>query len=161
MTRYHLGISPGWLLWPGMVQGLGMGMIFVPLTTLAYQSLPPQSVDRAAGIFNLARTIGSSMGISIAATVLARRTPTHWNQLGGYLQPFNPAVEAWLDARGMTVDDPQAPAMLAGELSRQASMLAFVDTFWLIAWSFVLLAPLLLLIRRRHSAGKTQPPALR
>ncbi len=151
MSHYYLGISPGWLLWPGMLQGIGMGMIFVSLTTLAYQTLPPQAVDQAAGIFNLARTIGSSLGISIVATVLTRSTQAHWNQLGGFLQPFNPAVTAWLQARGMKLADAQTPAVLAGELYRQATMLAFVDTFWLIGWSFLLLAPLLLLIHTRHS----------
>lgn len=158
MTYYHLGISPGWLLWPGMLQGVGMGMIFIPLTTLAYQSLPPQAVDQAAGIFNLARTIGSSMGISIAATVLARSTQMHWNHLGGFIQPFNPALSSWLDARGLTLDDPQAPMMLAGELLRQAGMLGFIDAFSLICISFVLLAPLLLLIRSR-APGKAGDPS--
>ena len=153
MSHYNLGISPGWLIWPGLLQGLGMGMIFVPLTTLAYQTLPRQSVDQAAGIFNLARTIGSSAGISIAATVLTRSTQVHWSHLGGFINPYNPALNAWLQTQGMTLADPQAPAILAQELLRQASMLAFVDTFRMIAWSFVLLAPLLLLISVRRPSG--------
>lgn len=156
MTQYYLDISPIWLLWPGTVQGIGMGMIFVPLTTIAYQTLPHDAVDQAAGIFNLARTIGSSMGISIAATVLTRSTQAHWNHLGSHIQPFNPAVHDWLAAHGLTQADPQAPALLARELFRQASMQGFTDTFSMIMWSFVVLAPLLLLLRRSHGS---QDPA--
>ncbi len=71
-TWYNLDVDVFWIIAPGIVQGLGMGMIFVPLSTLAYQTLPQDATDQAAGIFNLARTIGGSIGIAIAATVLTR-----------------------------------------------------------------------------------------
>ena len=150
MSWYNLDISPGWLIWPGVLQGLGMGSIFVTLSTLAYATLPAKHTDAGAGLYNLARSIGSSIGISVAATWYTRFGQADWNQLGGHINPFNPALTHWLQAQGLTLQDPTAALLLANELRRQASMLAFTQVFDLIALSFVLMAPLLLLLQRRN-----------
>jgi DHA2 family multidrug resistance protein len=125
-----------------------MGAMFVPLSTMAYGSLVPEQADAGAGLFNLARTLGSAMGVSIAATWYTRYGQIAWNQLSGHINPFNRALYHWLDAHGMTLSDPLAPALLAHELGRQSSMLAFTRVFQLIALSFLIMAPLLLLLRR-------------
>ena len=147
MTGYSLAISPAWVIWPGVLQGLGMGMIFVPLSTIAYQTLPKSATDVAAGLFNLTRTIGSSIGISIVSTVLSCESQINWNQLGSHIQPFNPALHNWLRAYGFDLADPIASQLLAQTLQRQSIMTAFVNVYWLITLSFILLAPLLLLMR--------------
>jgi DHA2 family multidrug resistance protein len=150
MTGYNLDISPGWIVWPALVQGLGLGMIFVPLSTLAYDTLPREAAAEAAGLFNLLRTVGSSIGISIVATVLTRRTQHHWQVIGGHINPFSTDLRVWLQAHDLTLQQPLSARLLAGELGRQAGMLAFVDTFWLVTISFMLMAPLVLLLRRPH-----------
>jgi DHA2 family multidrug resistance protein len=155
MTGYNLELSVGWFIWPSLVQGLGMGMIFVPLSTLVYESLPRSATDQGSAIFNLARTMGGSMGISIAATVFTRMTQVNWNRLGGDINPFNPALQQWLDVKHLSLSDPLAPQLLARELGRQASMLGFVDAFWVVTLSFVVLAPLLLLFRRKSNATRS------
>ena len=148
MALYNLDISPAWVVWAGVVQGLGMGAVFVPLSTMAYGTLAESDADAGACLFNLARTIGSAVGVSIAATWYTRFSQADWNQLGGHIQPFNPAVHQWLAAQGLDLGSRLAPSMLAHELSRQASMLAFTQVFQLIALSFLLMAPLLLVLRR-------------
>jgi len=148
MSRYNLQISPGWVIWPGVVQGLGMGLIFVPLATIAYETIPPEHTDDASGLFNLFRTIGTSIGISVAVTLLSRSEQGAWNRLGGHINPFNPNLHAWLLAHGLAPHQALTPQLLAGELSRQASMVAFVNVFWLVAGSFVILFPLVFLMRR-------------
>lgn len=156
-TWYNLDLGPAWFVWPSLLQGLGMGMIFVPLSTIAYATLPSTATDHGAAIFNLARTVGSSLGISIAATVLTRMTQVNWNRLGGHISPFNPALQRWLAAHHLNLHDSLTAQLLAGELGRQATMLGFVDAFWFITWSFLVLAPLLLLFRRgRGSAGRVR-----
>ena len=147
MSWYNLDISPGWLIWPGIMQGVGMGSIFVTLSTLAYATLPASATDAGAGLYNLARSVGSSIGVSIAATWYARFGQIDWNQLGGHINPFNPALAHWLKLQGLTLNDPMAAALLTHELSRQSAMLAFTQVFDLIALSFVLMAPLLLLLK--------------
>jgi MFS transporter, DHA2 family, multidrug resistance protein len=148
MSWYNLGIGPAWVVWPGALQGLGMGAVFVPLSTMAYDSLAPEQADSGAGLFNLARTLGSAMGVSIAATAYTRFGQIGWNRLSGHINPFNPALYRWLDAQGLDMANPLAPPLLARELGRQASMLAFTRVFQLIALSFLIMAPLLLLLRR-------------
>ncbi len=147
MTGYNLQLSIGWFIWPSLLQGLGMGMIFVPLSTLVYETLPAAATDQGSAIFNLARTVGSAVGISIAATVLTRMTQVNWNVLGGHINPYNPALQQWLAAQHLRLSE--APRLLAHELGRQASMLGFVDAFWFVTVSFAVLAPLLLLFRRK------------
>jgi DHA2 family multidrug resistance protein len=153
MTRYNLDLSIGWFVWPSLLQGLGMGMIFVPLSTLVYETLPQSATDQGSAIFNLARTLGSAVGISIAATVLTRMTQVNWNRLGGDINPYNPALQHWLSVRQLDLADPLAPQLLAHELERQAGMIGFVDAFWFVTLSFLVLAPLLLLFRRKPRAG--------
>jgi DHA2 family multidrug resistance protein len=153
MSLYSLTISPDWIIWPGVVQGLGMGLIFVPLATVAYETIPRHQVDAASGLFNLARTIGSSIGISIAVTLLTRTGQVEWNRLGGALNPYNPNLSAWLQGHGLSLQQQPAVQALAGELARQSTMVAFVDVFWLVSFSFSLLLPLLLLMHRPADQG--------
>jgi DHA2 family multidrug resistance protein len=152
MSWYDLSISPGWIVWPSVLQGLGMGAVFVPLSTMAYGSLRQDQADAGAGLFNLARTIGAAMGVSITATLYTRFGQINWNQLGGHLNPFNPALQHWLQAMGLRLSDPQTPALLAHELGSQASMLAFTQVFQVIALSFLAMAPLLVLLRDNPDA---------
>ncbi len=84
----------------------------------------------------------------MVATVLTHRTQFHWEMLGAYINPFNPSLQSWLDAQGLSLNDPLAVQRLAGELNRQAGMLAFIDAFWFISLSFLLMIPLVWLLRR-------------
>jgi MFS transporter, DHA2 family, multidrug resistance protein len=160
MSWYNLQISPSWVVWPGVVQGLGMGAVFVPLSTMAYATLRPDQTDAAAGLFNLARTIGSAVGISIAATWLTRFTQENWHHLGGHINVFNPALQYWLDAQGLSLEQAVTPLLLRQELITQATMLAFVQVFRLIALSFLVMSPMLLLLRTgpRRSRSAHPPP---
>lgn len=154
MAHYNLQISPAWVIWPGVIQGIGMGMIFIPLSTLAYETIPKASMDQASGIFNLLRTIGSSVGISITSTVVSRATQSNWNELGAHIQPFNPALRAWLHQHALTLHDPLSAQLLAQTLYRQANMLAFNDAFLLMALSFIAMTPFLLLLRKNRQASQ-------
>ncbi|WP_216642607.1 DHA2 family efflux MFS transporter permease subunit [Hydrogenovibrio sp. JE_KL2] len=139
---------------PSIVQGLGMGMIFVPLSTLAYETLPKAETSQAAGIYNLSRTLGSSVGISIVITVLNHADRMSQQGLSAHIVPENPEVSRWLALQGMSLSNLQpAVQKLADELNRQALMVAFMDTFWVVMMSFVVLMPLLLIIRRNKNAA--------
>ncbi|MEJ2653384.1 MAG: MFS transporter, partial [Gammaproteobacteria bacterium] len=158
MTWYNLIIDPAWIIWPSILQGLGMGMIFVPLSTLAYETLPKAATDHAAALFNLFRTVGSSVGISIAGTLLSREVQVNWNRLGGHINPYSPALRLWLQGHGLAMSDALTPKLLANELSRQAMMVAFVDTYWFITLSMLVIAPLALVLRRQKRSSQDLPP---
>ncbi len=151
MTWYNLDIDLKWIILPGIVQGIGMGMIFVPLSTLAYQTLPAAATDQAASVFNLARTIGGSIGIAISATVLTRESQASWSVLGARINPYDPALAQWLETTGLSVSDPNTAAVLGREITRQATMLGFLSAFHFVALSFLALIPFVLLL-----SGKTR-----
>ncbi|HUJ87333.1 MAG TPA: DHA2 family efflux MFS transporter permease subunit [Burkholderiales bacterium] len=160
-TNYDLDTDPWWFIWPILIQGFGMGMIFVPLAVVAYSTLAKALVAEAAGLYSLLRTIGSSIGISIVATLLARQTQVAWNQIGEHVEPFNPALFRYLKLLHLNLSDPQAPALLAMELGRQAQMVAFIDVFLFITLCFVAMLPLVLILQRGNEAPAIQgPPAV-
>ena len=141
-TYYNLQISPGWIIWPLVMQGFGLGMTFVTLTNVAYTTLPAHLRTEAAGLFSLLRTMGSSVGISIVANIFTRHAQIAWNQLGGFIEPYNPAVYAYLHAVGLQLNSPFASLVLARELSRQAQMVSFVDVYAFMSISFLVVLPL-------------------
>lgn len=153
MAGLTLDISPWAAIWPGLLQGAGMGLMMVPLSALALSTLTPALQAEAAGLFSLMRTLGSSVGIAVVASVVSHETQIVWHQLGAHVQPYNPALGNWLRPLHGTPNDPAALAAIAAEMARQASMQAVLDAYALIAWSFVAMLPLLLLLR----GGVTKP----
>lgn len=153
MTWYNLDVGTVWIIGPGLVQGLGMGMIFVPLSALAYQTLPASASDQGAAIFNLARTVGGSAGIAIAATVLTRASQTNWQSLGAGVNPYSPGLSAWLATTGADVTDPTTIQLLGMEVFRQSTLLGFIEAFGFVTAAFALLIPFVLILKRTSSAS--------
>ena len=147
-TYYSLYINTAWIMWPMFLQGFGLGMVFVPLSTIAYSTLSPHLRTEAAGLYNLLRTIGGSIGISIAITLFTRRTQLFWNQLGGALHPYNSALQSYLNPLHLTSAQAKSAALLSQELYRQAAMVSFVNVFAFIMWCFILMIPLIMLFKK-------------
>lgn len=152
MADYTLDINMFWVIWPILLQGVGLGMIFVPLATIAYSTIPVHKSAEAAGMFNLLRTVGSSIGISIVSTLFTEESQINWNVLGGHMNPSNPALQKYLAAIGLPRLNLLGAQLLGGLLGQQAAMVAFVDCFVFIGWTFVFMIPLILIVKapRRH-----------
>jgi len=146
-TFYNLDVNPWWIVWPLLVQGFGLGFVFVPLSAIAFNTLPEAKRPEAAGLFSLLRTIGSSIGISIIVTIFTRHTQIAWNQLGSEINIYNPALTQYLQSLNLKLNDPLAINLLASELSTQAQMLAFVDVYAAILFSVVIMLPLIFFIK--------------
>ena len=136
-----------------ILQGLGFGIMFVPLSTLAFSTLPGHLRTEAAGLFSLVRTIGGSTGISIAITLLTRRTQLFWNELGASIEPYNANLYQYLSPLHLTQQ--QNIALLANELHRQAMMVAFVNVIAFIMYCFLLMIPLTFLFTNAKTTLKT------
>ena len=149
MTRYSLDVSTFWIVWPAFLQGLGLGFIFVPLSTIAYATLERSRMAEAAGIYSLVRTIGAAAGISVVTTLLTREAQVLWNELGAHVTRFNPALIEYLRPLHLSPTDPHALALIAAQIGQQAEMGAIVDVFKVTAWSFVAMFPLVFLLRRK------------
>lgn len=153
-THYSLtSISPLWLIGPMILQGFGLGMVFVPLATIAYSTLAIHLRTEAAGLYSLVRTIGGSIGISVAITLYTRHTQLFWNQLGGFIHPYNTALYQYLTPLHMTPNSPIAAALLASEVYKQAAMVSFINVFAFIMWCFVIMIPLILLLQKGTGDG--------
>ena len=149
MTRYSLDVNTFWIVWPALLQGLGLGLIFVPLSTIAYATLPRQRMAEAAGIYSLVRTLGAAAGISVVTTLMTRQAQVIWNELGAHVNRYNPAFIEYLRSLHLSPTDPHALALVAAQIGRQAEMGAILDVFAVTAWSFLAMLPLVLLLRRK------------
>jgi DHA2 family multidrug resistance protein len=145
------------LFWPQFIRGIGFGLLFVPITSLAMTGLKGEDVSQASGITNMVRMISGSLGISLINTYITQRTALHRNDLITKFSLHNPATQHRLEGimRGMMakgVDTftarKQALAALDGLASQQAALLSFADAFLLIGLVFLLALPLVFFIRR-------------
>jgi MFS transporter, DHA2 family, multidrug resistance protein len=168
LTLYWLGqldLSAGYwdIFWPQLIQGMSLGLIFVPLTTITMDPIPKEVMGNATSLFNLMRNLGGSVGIAAATTMISRRAQQNINVLGANVTSYDPSTRRMLDglkatmmARGadLATATDRAHAMLFGLVARQATMLAFVGVFRLLALIFLLMLPLLLIMQPpRHRRG--------
>ena len=151
MTRYSLDVTIFWIIWPTALQGLGLGLIFVPLSTIAYATLERARLAEAAGIYSLVRTVGAAAGISIVTTIMTRQAQVLWNELGANVTRYNPALLEYLRGLHLQPTDPKALSIVAAQVAQQAQMGAMLDVFVVTAWSFLVMLPLVLLLRRGRS----------
>lgn len=155
----HLTLNAGYwdIFWPQFFQGLGLSMVFVPLTTISMDPIPKERMGNATSLFNLMRNLGGGVGIAMTTTMLARRSQSTAAILGAHVTPYDPAARELLDGlRGAFIgsgSDPvtatsRAYAAVSGMVHRQATMVAFVEIFTLLGAIFVCLVPLVFLMKR-------------
>ena len=161
MTYYSLDISTINIVLPAFLQGIGLGLIFVPLSTIAYATLERSRMAEGAGIYSLIRTIGSAIGISIVTTVLTHQTQIIWNELGAHINVYRDAVTDYLRNLHLSPTDPRGLALVAHQVAQQAQMGAMLDVFKLITLSYAFMLPLLLLLKRSGAPkGETSHTAM-
>ncbi|MDT0574792.1 DHA2 family efflux MFS transporter permease subunit [Croceicoccus sp. F390] len=158
MAHWSLGVDSFHIVSSGVVQGVGLGLIFIPLNTVAFATLRPQLRTDGSSILNLSRSIGASLGISIVTTLLARNIQISHSEVGANLTAatlpiFNIGA---LDRYGQVGE--AALRMIDAEVNRQAAMIAYINDFWLMGWICLLATPLVLLIRPPRGNARDLPP---
>jgi MFS transporter, DHA2 family, multidrug resistance protein len=152
MTRYTLVLAQADIIWPGVVQGLGLGLVFVPLSTATFSTLSPAMRAQGTAIFSLVRNVGSSIGISMVQTVLERNTVAVHASMVERITYANPAWNNPAVASAFDVSRPTGAAALDGLIAQQSSMIAYVNDFRLMLYLTLAVMPLLLLIRSPRRA---------
>ncbi len=147
MTGFTVNVTRSMITWTGFVQGLGLGLIFVPLSTLAFATLDSSLRTEGTSIFGLARTIGSSLGISIVVTALGVNLQQEHARLTEHITIFNPLLLKADSASLWDIHTSQGLALLESEVSRQALQLAYIDDFQLIMLMAIVAIPMALLLR--------------
>jgi DHA2 family multidrug resistance protein len=150
------------IFWPQFVQGVSLGLLFVPLTTISMDPIPKETMGNATSIFNLMRNIGGSVGVALSTSLLARRQQQHAALLASHVSLYDPATRerlAQMAGRFAAAGaDPataaqRAAGALAGLVRQQAAMLSFIDVFRLLGVVFVLMVPLVFLMRPPRSVA--------
>ena len=175
MTQFSIDVSEGQVIWNGFMQGIGLGLVFPPLTTLAFATVPARIRTEGAAINALMRNLGASIGVAVLVALLDRNTQINRSTLAEYLTPFSPLwrfgttpiengipvdrarITAHMTPFGggwpygsVPVDDPsKLIGMWGEELNRQASMIAYLNDFRVLAVAAVVFIPLLFLMRRQ------------
>jgi len=147
MTSFTAQMTANELLVPMILQGFGMGLVFVPISTLAFTTLPKETAAEAAGIYSLIRALGSALGISILVTYFSRDTQQNWGLLRGAITPYNDALHSYLAPLHLGASDPQGIHFAAQAVLQQAQNIGYIDSFWFATLNFVAMLPLLLLVR--------------
>jgi len=145
------GFSPGMGMQPviitGVLQGFGIGLIFVPLSTLAFATVAPALRTDAASFYSLLRNLGGSVGVSLSVGVLARQTQVAHADLGGTLTPFSLGGADPNLARALGTTGDTVLALLNQAVNGQAAMIAYLDDFRMMMWMAIAVLPLLLILR--------------
>jgi MFS transporter, DHA2 family, multidrug resistance protein len=155
----ELNLNAGYwdIFWPQFFQGFGLSALFVPLTTISMDPIPRERMGNATSLFNLMRNLGGSIGIATTGTLLARKQQEYISLMGTHVTPYSPQAQSWIESlrQGFMASgsDPataahRAYAAVFGAVQRQASMVSFVHVFRLLGIIFLLLLPLVLLMRR-------------
>lgn len=154
MAHWSLDVDRFHFLWTGLVQGIGIGLVFIPLNATAFATLPPQLRTDGASLLNLSRSVGSSMGISVVTTLLARNLQRNHEELASYITP---SLSNMFDLA--TLDRFQSFGEVAltlanAEVTRQAAMIAYLNNFEMMKWLSLAAVPLVLLMRRTPRYGR-------
>jgi len=158
MTEFSPQMDDHLIIWSGVIQGLGLGLVFVPLNTVAFATLDMRYRTDGAALFSLVRNIGSSIGISIVTVLLTRNIQINHAELSPSINPFNPNLHSLSPAA--VSGDPAALAQLDGLVNSQAAMIAYIDDFKLMMLVTLAAIPLALLLRKpRPAAGRVAPAA--
>jgi MFS transporter, DHA2 family, multidrug resistance protein len=151
MTQYTIVLSEADIVWPGLIQGFGLGFVFVPLAALTFSTLEPELRGDGTSIYSLVRNLGSSIGISIVQTFMTRDSQVWHANLAANITPFNPAVQPMLT--GPSAD--LALAQVDGTINQQAAMIGYLNDFRMMFVASLIIIPLLLLVRspKSHAAA--------
>jgi DHA2 family multidrug resistance protein len=161
MTGFALDQPSRPVIVSGVVQGLGLGLIFVPLQSLAFETLAPRMRTTAASLLNLSRNIGGSVGISVVSAQLVRMTQVaHADIAAAVTQQTVPTMSPEVLQTIGPVGGPAALAVLNAEVTRQALFIAYLDDFKLMMIVTLAVMPLLLLMKRGKKVGTGDQPAV-
>jgi len=157
MSNFNLLADFDTIIWPRVVLGVGMGFLFIPLTTLTMSGIKKEEMANATAIYNLLRNLGGSFGVAFVTTTLARRSQFHQNRIVDHLTPFdtnyqlaNDNISNVLQYKGFSLEttDQGSLEIIYKMLLREASMLSFNDAFYLLSILMVLILPLVFIMKR-------------
>ena len=161
MTGFAIDQPARPVIMSGVVQGLGLGLIFVPLQTLAFETLAPRMRTTAAALLNLSRNIGGSIGISVVSAQLVRMAQVSHADIAKNITEHSMGMINSVQVQtALPTAGPLALALINAEVTRQAVFIAYLDDFKLMMLVTFAVLPLLLLMRRGQQSGGPRQVAM-
>jgi DHA2 family multidrug resistance protein len=153
MTGWTPDVSQGQIIGVGIVQGLGLGFLFVPLSVATLATLPAQRRTEGTGIYSLMRNIGSSVGISVVNSLLTRNTQVNHANIAEHITAINRALADPVVARFWNPLSASGSAALDGLVTRQSQIIAYIDDYKLLMIATIAVIPLLVVFSKPSDAG--------
>jgi DHA2 family multidrug resistance protein len=157
MLTFDLNVTWEILVLTSLVQGFAVGVIWVPLSVIAFDTLAPQHRAEASAVFHLLRNMGSSFFISLSIAEIVRATGANYSRMTEMVTPYNPALQMPWATGGWTFDTVSGLAKVSGEITRQSAMIGYLNAFMMYTVASGLAMAFILLVRRRRAA--VAPPA--
>lgn len=149
LTSIDLNIGAGELMANAALQGLAIGLIWVPLTTTAFATIEKNDMAQATAVYHLMRNMGSSLFIAICVAEVMRSTGANYSRMTEFVSPFSNAFNGSQAALGFEVGDARGLARMSREIYRQASLIAYVNAFGLFTMACAATLPMVLLMRKK------------
>jgi DHA2 family multidrug resistance protein len=150
MTEFDVVMSQTPIVVSSIIQGLGLGLVFVPLSTIAFATINTKYRTDATSMFSLVRNVGSGVGISLVTTVLAQMTVVNHAELAERVNQFSPGTRA----AGLVGADTQTLSIIDQLVSQQGAMIAFLDDFKLMMYVTIVAIPIVFFLRGPKAMAK-------
>ncbi|RCS73021.1 DHA2 family efflux MFS transporter permease subunit [Vibrio casei] len=151
MTLFTAEVSSWDIIRTGVVQGLGLGLVFVPLSTMAFSTLAPKYRTEGTALYSLIRNIGSSIGISVVTTYLAHRVQINHAAFSEYITPFSHPLHMAAEKGMYDISTQVGLLSIDAEVNRQAAILGYLQDYRLMMFVCVVMLPLIFLLKRTKS----------
>jgi MFS transporter, DHA2 family, multidrug resistance protein len=154
MTGWTPDVSQTTIIGNGMIQGAGLGFLFVPLSTVTLGTLPPEQRTEGAGLYNLSRNIGSSVGISVVTSLLTQNTQANHAEIAQHVTAVNRVFENPVIAQFWNPATDAGRAALDAMITQQAQIIAYIDDFKLLMIATLVVIPLLIVFKKARGGGE-------
>jgi len=155
MIKFNLNIDYNSIAWSRIVMGIGLAMIFIPLQTIAFATIPKEEMGNATSIFSLLRNLAGSVGIAFMTTMLTQRAQFHQFRLSERLQPFDPRYQIGMQKAMMVLKTKTGVAsnfaangLIYQQLMKEATLRSFNDAFYLSTVIMICILPAVFLLKR-------------
>jgi DHA2 family multidrug resistance protein len=153
MTGWTPDVSQGAIIGVGLIQGAGLGFLFVPLSSVSLATLPPERRTEGAGLYNLSRNIGSSVGISIVNALLTSNTQVNHAEIVAHVTSVNCGFQLPATSQFLNPMTEAGRAALDAVITRQAQIIAYIDDYKLLMIATLTMLPLLMVFTRIADGG--------
>jgi len=148
MAGWTADVGTEAIIWNGVVQGFGMGLVYSPLFTLTFVTLKPELRGEATGIFQLLRNVGSSVAVAVFLTLLVRNTTVNRANLVNSVTDYNEALQSGYLSALWNLNTLEGLAALDAAVTRQAELIAYSNDFYLLCFVTLGMIPLALFLKR-------------